>query len=290
MSDQPKQSKSLISNLQPFLAILTPLIVAVFGTMINSSVNKTEQEINAMKAQMDKLKTEMDLKIGPVKAMKPFMDMLSEDSTTARNIMGAYGIYMLKKDDDSKIAAQMIASTQKEALFDVLTDIAEDDSVVRNWINRFKVNAANVTSDELVVLEGNNTKIDNLSEYQRYLLKLTGELERSELKKEDDTTNDEEDINANAIREPAGWIYLGNGSNLVINDPEKMVIKSTDWAKVKEKTFVLQKSINLRKGKPKPPNYKNQKLIKVLQKDTEFKIDTFTIDSKKHVWAKIILL
>ena len=37
------------------------------------------------------------------------------------------------------------------------------------------------------------------------------------------------------------------------------------------------------RGKPQPPNYKNQKLVRVLQQGTDVKLITVTKDKKRHV-------
>lgn len=278
MTDQTKPKKTTFEIIQTVITLLTPFLVIIFGALISNTVNQTETQVNS-------LKTEMETKIAPIEAMKPFMDMMSEDSSITRNIMGAYGIYMLKKGKDSKIAAQMIASTQQVHLYDVLTDIAEDDTIVRNWINKFKDNAANVTADQLL-LDSTGTQVQSLSDYQKYLLRLTGELERSELRVEEDLEVSSED---NKERKPDGWIYIGNRDLKAIEDPKNLVVDNPDWELVKENTFTLITDVNLRKDKPRPPAYSNAKLLRVLQEETQFKIDTFTIDKNGHHWAEIIV-
>jgi len=270
MSDQPTR-KSPFTIFTSLFSLATPVIVIWFGSIINGNVNQ-------MEAEMSQLKAEMDLQILPVKEMKPFMDMLSATDDKTKNIMGAYGIYMLKKGRDSKIAAQMISSTQKEHLFDVLIDIGEDDSLVKQWINKFKENTANITSDQLSTLDENDSTIaTNLSDYQRYLLKLTGELERSELK-ESSNANSGQDSADNSVNDnPDGWLYLGNMNSKLI------VVKPLDDNEIKD----LKKGANMRAGKPEKPNYRNKKLLRVLQEGTLVKILTHTVDKKGHVWAQV---
>ncbi len=285
MSEPAKPKKTPFDYFLTVLSAATPFLVIIFGALINHNVTQTEIELKKMETQVNSLKTEMETKIAPIEAMKPFMDMMSEDSTITRNIMGAYGIYMLKKGNDSKIAAQMIASTQQVHLYDVLTDIAEDDSIVRNWINRFKDNAANITADQLL-LDSTDSNLESLSDYQKYLLRLTGELERSQLTASD---NAEDYDQKEATEEPDGWIYIGNRSLKAIEDAKKLIGDTPDWDLVREHTFTLTTDVNLRENKPSPPSYRNGKLLRVLQEETEFKVDTFTIDKKGHHWARIIV-
>ena len=268
MSDQPTRN-SPFAIFQSIFSLATPILVIVFGALINGNVNKMEAEIGKMKA-------EMDMQIAPVKEMKPFMDMLSDTTDRTKNIMGAYGIYMLKKGKDSKIAAQMISSTQKEHLFDVLIDISEDDTLVEQWINKFKENSAHISSDQLLVLEENDSSI-TLSDYQKYLLKLTSELEKSELNDPNKANDDKGSVKSEANDNADGWIYLGNiNSKLIVQQP------------VNENTVkTLNKGANMRRGKPQPPNYKNQKLVRVLQQGSTVKLITVTEDKKGHIWAEV---
>ena len=285
MSEPTKTKKTPFEIFQSLIVVLTPFLVIYFGSIINKSVTDAELELQKMETQVNALKTEMDTKIAPIEAMKPFMDMMSEDSTVTRNIMGAYGIYMLKKGSDSKIAAQMIASTQQVHLYDVLTDIAEDDTIVRNWINRFKNNAAHITSDQLL-LDSTNTQTQSLSDYQKYLLRLTGELERSQLKEVEE--NNFEDID-NISKDPDGWIYLGNYDLRGLRQGKKLIKRDPDWNEVRNFIFTLNTDINLRESKPQPPNYRNGRLLSVLQQNTQIKIDTFTIDKGGNHWARIFV-
>ena len=266
--------------------LITPILVAGLGYFVNNKVDELEK------------------RIAPVEAMKPFMEMLSDTAVT-KNIMGAYGIYMLKKGDDSKIAAQMISATRKDYLIDVLIDIAEDDEYVKQWLIESSQNDENVTPDQLLVYD--ETKDDstnlNLTDYQKYLLRVTGKLERSELRKEvnikntqvNDSTNAGEEFNF----EPNGWVYLGQGSRLIVTDEDRKFLISEglklfnkeepDLETIKSKTYTLSNSVNLRSDKPRPPDYKNKPLIGVMQKGTRFKINTITVDKTQHVWAEIII-
>jgi len=114
-------------------------------------------------------------------------------------------------------------------------------------------------------------------------------LERSELKIENPDQSDIKISDGEDKTEPDGWIYLGNGNRLVIDDPSDLINKNPNWENIKRETFTLKQGINLRIDKPRPPNYRNQKLLRVLQEETEFTIDTFTIDKKGHHWARIMV-
>ena len=269
MSSQPPNRKSPFVIFQSIFTLLTPVFVAVFGTIINLNVNKTEAKINEMKAEMDMLRTEQDLQINPVEAMEPFMIMLSHPTDITKNIMGAYGIYMLKKGQDSRIAAQMIAASQKEHLEDVLRTIGKDDDSVQKYLDELGENAQGISALEFTSFSENSEEIKELSDMQKYALKVRATIEQTKIGERDNQTT-------NTL---TGWIYLGNkNTGLII----KSYIEGDN-----NKTYELLSGTNLRKDRPDPNTFKLAQKIKALSKGTSVKIIESNPDKKGHVWAQI---
>lgn len=261
----------------------TPILVAVVGFWLNSSVQKTQQDIS-------KLQTDMELRIAPIKEMKPYMEMLSDTSVT-KNILGAYSIYMLKKGDDSRIAAQMIASMQKDYLVDILKTLGKDDDSVQKVLDELGSNNYDLTPLEYSQFDKSTRDTLKLSSMQRYALEVKGSIEQNQLREQDfEGTSDLTSIDDltknenNLIMSPTsdGWIYLGEGRNLIVDLP-----KGED---VDTNIYKLNSATNLRAGWPsKDNNYKLQRKIRVIAKGTEVKIDVLNKE-KYHYWAEVKII
>ena len=246
------------------MPILTPLIVLFLGFYFDKSLTKIEGQIKN------------------VEAMQPFTKMIADkDVTTSK--MGAYAIYMLKKDDDPQMAAQMILAPGQPHLFDVLWDIGKRDSIVYGVIQRVMQDVDTGGKDP--------DSVKNISEMERYALKLINNIDNSDIK-----FTETIDINAiesdptdasipgsPAAREklpPDGWLYLGTKNALISNKMPNLKDLGTE-------IYKLKKAVNLRTGKPQPPDYRNKNFIRVVENGSEFKIDTFTVDRKRNVWASV---
>jgi hypothetical protein len=259
---------------------LTPIIVTAVGVWLNSSFNETQKEIS-------KLQTEMQLKIAPIKEMKPYMEMLSDTSVT-KNILGAYSIYMLKKDDDSRIAAQMISAMQKDYLVDVLRTLGKDDDSVQAVLDELGSNKYDLTPLEYAQFDKKTRDTLNLTSMQKYALKVKGTIEQNKLREQefvvtsdltslDELSKEKDNIIIN--NKPDGWIYLGESNNLIVNLPKGELLQNI--------IYKLNSATNLRAGRPNKTNhYKLPKKIKVVSKGTEVKIDSFTKE-KRHYWAQV---
>ncbi len=251
MTEQRK-SKSAWEITQSVLLLLTPILVAFLGYVFNRSL------------------TEIEGQIANVSAMQPFMEMIAdEDITTSK--MGAYAIYMLKKDDDPQIAAQMILAPGKPHLMDVLVDIGTRDTAIKNVVNRVLEN--------LDLEPGDSTQLSQLSDIQKNALKIIDKIDQQ-------TANTSEFISEGESMPVAkDWLYLGNFS------PGQ----NSDWIidkvpKVNE-TYILTKGANVRSDKPrKENNYKLPPFVRVAKKGMEIRIDTLTTDSKGHKWARVEFL
>lgn len=226
------------------IILLTPVLVAVMGYLFNRSLTKIESQI------------------ANVEAMRPFMDMIADTSET-KSKMGAYAIYMLKKDDDPELAAQMILAAEKDHLLDVLYDLGTRDTIIRNKINSVFSNVQILDST-------------NLTEMQQNALKVSKKIERQaivESEKEGD------------LKEPAkDWLYLGNFEN---EPPSQWVVAQRLTPSSKGETFTLVKDANVRKSKPQPPKYKLPGFVRVANAGEKIEIDTLTFDAKGHCWALV---
>jgi hypothetical protein len=192
------------------------------------------------------------------------MEMIAdEDITTSK--MGAYAIYMLKKDDDPQIAAQMILAPGKQHLMDVLVDIGNRDTAIKNVVNR--------VLDNLDLTSGDTTR---LSEIQKNAIKIIDKIDNQTANEL--VATDSEEIETN------DWLYLGNFSSG----------SRTDWI-INERPIIgekykLIKDANVRDGKPiKENGYKLPSFVKVAKKGSFITIDTLTVDTKGHRWARIYL-
>lgn len=275
---------SIKSNISEILGkAFTPILVAVVGFWLNSSVQQTQQDIS-------KLKTDMELRIAPIKEMKPYMEMLSDTSVT-KNILGAYSIYMLKKGDDSRIAAQMIASMQKDYLVDILKTLGKDDDSVQKVLDELGSNSYDLTPLEYSQFDKSTRDTLKLSSMQRYALEVKGSIEQNQLREQnfegtsdltsiDDLGKTESNLIMNTS--PDGWIYLGEGRNLIIDPPQGEDVDTT--------IYKLNSATNLRAGWPsKDNNYKLQRKIRVISKGTEVKIEAFNKE-KHHYWAEVKII
>jgi hypothetical protein len=255
---ETQKSKSKWAIFQSSLTVLTPVLIGVLGLIFSSNQSNLQNQIS-----------QIDRKISNVKAMEPFMEMIADkDITTSK--LGAYAIYMLKKDDDVEMAAQMILAPGKRHLLEVLIDISDRDAVVKKVVNNTLKNV-NITSEK------DSTK---LSEIQKYALEIINSID---METANESVSQPQD-NISDTKPPAKkeWLYLGNfkGSN------------KSDWV-IKEKPsmntiYALVKDANVRINKPQPPNYALPRFVRVANKGDAIKIDTFTVDKKGHYWARVI--
>jgi hypothetical protein len=273
MSDQSKPRKSLFEIIQSVFMLITPILVAFLGYFFNNKVDEIQN------------------KIAPVEAMLPFMKMMTDTSDVSQNIMGAYGIYMLKEGEDSKIAARMIAATQKSHLADVLRDIGKDDDSVQKVLNDLLDNPLGITPEEYSSLDDSIRNSLGLTPLQIYALNIKHDIDLSNLRQdatEETTASKEENVRKEESSEVAktnysadGWIYLGNiNTGLIVNKPDQNSIKSD--------IYKLKKATNLRTGKPEKSNgYKIQRFLRTLKEGSEVKILKLDIDKKGHFWVEV---
>jgi hypothetical protein len=239
---ESKRTKSVWDILQSVILLLTPVLVAVMGYFFNKSL------------------TEIESQIANVSAMKPFMEMIA-DSNITKSKMGAYAIYMLKKDDDPEIAAQMIMAPAQAHLTEVLEDIGRRDTIVYAVLQR-----------TISASSGKDTTL--LTEKDKYLLDVMDKIDQAKYSNENVSSE---------TSEPDGWLYLGNKKeNLIVN-------KTPTEDNYKSSEFTLKKATNLREGNPQPPNYRLPRLIRVIKEGTSFKIKTLDVDKKGHVWVEVII-
>jgi hypothetical protein len=239
---ETRKSKSAWEILQSTILLLTPVLIAVMGYFFNKSL------------------TELESQIANVTAMQPFMEMIA-DSNTTKSKMGAYAIYMLKKDDP-EIAAQIIMAPAQAHLTEVLEDIGRRDTIVYAVLQR-TISASSVKDTAL------------LTDKDKYLLDVMDKIDQAKYSDENVGTE---------TSEPDGWLYLGNkNENLIVNEiPTKDDLAGN-------KTFKLKKATNLRDGNPQPPSYRLPKLIRVINEGTSFEITTLEVDKKGHVWVEVII-
>lgn len=246
MATDSKSGKAW-EGIKSVILLLTPVLVAVLGFFFNKSLNKIESQI------------------ANVEAMRPFMDMIADTSVT-KSKMGAYAIYMLKKDDDPEMAAQMILAAQKEHLIDVLIDLGTRDSVIKNKITS--------VFSSIQILDSTS-----LTGMQRDAIAVSKKISQQQL-----ASPEKEDNNNNRVA--TEWLYLGNqnehSSKWVIKDLD-IIFDSDNW----KSPITLLKDSNVRKSKPAPPNYKMPAFVRVANKGEKITIDTFEVDKKKHVWARV---
>ncbi len=110
------------------------------------------------------------------------MNMLTDTFDVTKNIMGAYGIYMLKEGEDSKITARIIAATQKSHLADVLRDIGKDDDSVQKVLNDLYDNPLGITPEEYSALDDGIRRTLGLTPLQVYALNVKHDIDLSNLK------------------------------------------------------------------------------------------------------------
>ncbi|MBT8263781.1 MAG: hypothetical protein HKM92_00425 [Arenibacter sp.] len=238
---ETKKSKSAWEILQSSILLLTPVLIAVMGYFFNKSL------------------TELESQIANVSAMQPFMEMIA-DSNTTKSKMGAYAIYMLKKDDP-EIAAQIIMAPAQSHLTEVLQDIGRRDTVVYAVLQR-TISASSAIDDSL------------LTDKDRYLLDVMDKIDQA--KYSDENVSMETD-------EPDGWLYLG------VRNEKLIVGVAPTLDNYLNTEFTLTKATNLRQGNPQPPNYRLPKLIRVINEGTSFKVKTLDEDKKGHVWVEVII-
>ncbi|QBA64968.1 hypothetical protein [Muriicola soli] len=246
MSEQ-KKSRTPWDIIQSSILLLTPVLVAVMGYFFNKSL------------------TEIESQIANVTAMKPFMEMIADpDITTSK--MGAYAIYMLKKDDDPQIAAQMILAPGKQHLLDVLVDIGNRDTAIKSVVNH--------VLDNLDLSSGDTSQ---LSDIQKNALSIIDKIDKQTASELIDT--DEGEPSA------TDWLYLGNFSPGQKND---RIISERPQ---KGQDYILIKDANVRADKPRKENgYKLPSFVRVAKKGSTINIDTLTIDKKGHNWARVRFL
>jgi hypothetical protein len=255
---ETQKSKSKWERFQSALPVITPLLIAAIGVFISLQQNSLQNQISNIESQ-----------ISNVKAMKPFMEMIAdEDVTTSK--LGAYGIYLLKKKDDPRMAAQMILASGKKHLLDVLIDIADRDTIVKKVVNNTLKNV-NITSEK------DSTK---LSEIQKYALEIINSIDMETANESFSQPQDGTSETKPPVKKE--WLYLGNfkGTN------------TEDWVIKKKPSmntiYTLVKDANVRINKPQPPNYSLPRFVRVASKGDAIKIDTFTVDKKGHYWARVI--
>jgi hypothetical protein len=232
-------------GIKSVILLLTPVLVAVMGFFFNKSLNKIESQI------------------ANVEAMRPFMDMIADTSVT-KSKMGAYAIYMLKKDDDPEMAAQMILAAQKEHLIDVLIDLGTRDSVIKNKIHSVFSNVQILDSTSMTGMQLDALKVS----------KRIAEQEIAEAEVQED----------GVPSSATDWLYLGSQKE----SPSKWVIENLNQISEEWNDWIpLVKDSNVRKSKPEPPSYRLPAFVRVANKGEMIKIDTFTVDSKGHVWASV---
>lgn len=273
MSDQPKSRKSFFEIIQSIFMLITPVLVAFLGYFFNNKVDEIQN------------------KIDNVEAMIPFMNMLLDNDDKTKNIMGAYGIYMLKQGQDSKIAARMIAATQKSHLADVLRDIGKEDDSVRKVLDDLYENPLGITPEEYSALDDSIKTTLDLTPLQKYALEVKHDIDLSSLRKEASEETVESKEGNVRKEEPAtvaktnytadGWIYLGNiNTGLIVNKPDQNSIKTA--------IYKLKKATNLRTGKPEKSNgYKLQSFVRTLKEGSEVKILELDIDKNGHFWVQV---
>ena len=228
------------------ILLLTPVLVAVMGYFFNRSLTKIEGQI------------------ANVEAMRPFMDMIADSSVT-KSKMGAYAIYMLKKDDDPELAAQMILAAEKDHLLDVLYDLGTRDTVIRNKINSVFSNVQILDTT-------------NLTDMQLNALEVSKKIEKQAIA-------EEALVEDNSERAPAkDWLYLGNFKS---DPPSQWVVNEKLNLNSKGKTYTLIKDANVRRTKPQPPNYSLPAFVRVANAGEQIEIDTLTFDKKGHCWARV---
>ena len=120
--------KSTIRYVVDFLSILTPILVAVGGWLINAKVSRIEKTVTY------------------VEAMKPFMEMMT-DSSEAKSKMAALAIYMLQKDDEPELAAKVILAPGQQHLIEVLKDLAIQNPEIQNELQRYVEKIGDVDSN-----------------------------------------------------------------------------------------------------------------------------------------------
>jgi len=239
---ETRKSKSAWEILQSSILLLTPVLIAVMGYFFNKSL------------------TELESQIANVSAMQPFMEMIA-DSNTTKSKMGAYAIYMLKKDDP-EIAAQIIMAPAQSHLTEVLEDIGRRDTIVYAVLQR-TISASSVQDTAL------------LTDKDKYLLDVMDKIDQAKYSNENVSTE---------TNEPDGWLYLGNKNEklIVAKTPTDENIQSTE--------FTLNSATNLRQSNPQPPSYRLPKFIRVINEGTSFKITTLDDSSKKgHLWAQVVI-
>ncbi len=153
MADQ-KKSRSGWDNIQSVILLLTPVLIAVLGYFFNKSLSDIQGQI------------------ANVSAMKPFMEMIASKDIT-KSKMGAYAIYMLKKEDDPEIAAQMILAPGKQHLLDVLVDIGTRDPAIKEVVNNVLAN--------LDMTEVDSTT--QLSDIQKNALEIINKIDKQQTSK-----------------------------------------------------------------------------------------------------------
>ena len=244
---EPRKSKSAWEITQSVILLLTPVLVAVMGYVFNRSLTQIESQI------------------ANVSAMQPFMEMIADEDIT-RSKMGAYAIYMLKKDDDPQIAAQMILAPGKQHLMDVLVDIGNRDTAIKNVVNRVLEN--------LDLGSGDTSK---LSDIQKNALMVINKI--------DEQTSSEFETNGRDEPIATDWLYLGNYTQGLTGD------RIIEGNPVIGNTYTLIKASHVRADKPrKADGYKLPPFVRVAKKGSQIEIDTLTTDKKQHKWARIIFV
>ncbi len=286
---ETQKTKSKWSIIQSSLSVLTPVLIGVVGFFFQSKQSDIAQNQKGIELQISSIQSQ----ISNVEAMEPFMKMISSEDRTL-SIMGAYAIYMLKKETDPGIAAEMILAPQKLHLIDVLQDIGANDTIFESVVSRFSENVLNITSNELKFIDDEtNTDSLQLTDRQRYALKVVNKINQAKSvkidlgkgKAENKETIDKKastPLNESKTTKPVGWLYLGNINERLLIDRIPTI------SNIKTSTFNLLIDANLRINKPQPPNYKLPRFVRVVNKGDAIKIDTFTVDKKGHYWARVI--
>ncbi|WP_372973158.1 hypothetical protein [Muriicola sp.] len=250
---ETRKSKSAWEITQSVILLLTPVLVAVMGYFFNRSLTQIESQI------------------ANVSAMQPFMEMIAdEDITTSK--MGAYAIYMLKKDDDPQIAAQMILAPGKQHLMDVLVDIGTRDTAIKNVVNRVLEN--------LDLNPGDSTQLSHLSDIQRNALQIIDKIDEQTASSTEFTT-----AGADTKLIATDWLYLGNFTPGFTSD--RIISGNPEIGQ----TYELIKGANVRADKPRKENgYRLPPFVRVAKKGSKIRVDTLTTDKKQHKWARVFFV
>ena len=237
-------SKSTSDIIRTASLFLTPIAVAVLGYL-------GSQRLSSVQTDISRVQTE----IANVSALKPFMEMVADTDVT-KSKLGAYAIYMLKKDDPETVA-QLILAPGQEHLVDVLVDIGSRDTAIKNEVDK-------IISD----VDFSAGYSENLTIVQQSAIEI---LDKINVQEVDNTI------------EPAGWLYLGNykhgpkAERLIKSRPEKGI------------RYELLMDTNVRADRPVKPKYRLPETVGLAYKGSMITIMEFEEDNKGHIWANVVI-